>query len=521
MGYTSERIDAMEGIERRNEKDLEKRISYESFEKTESGTQADVKAVKLTFVQRLASMMNAEIKGIEPVTDEEKVEHSLVNAGTMWLSANLVIATFSLGALGITVFQLSFWQAFLVIVFFSLLGALPVAFFSIFGPKLGLRQMILSKFLVGDYGMRIFALINMVACVGWGAVNIMSSAQLLNIVNNGACPPWAGCLILIVCTIIVTFFGYHVIHLYEKWSWVPNFVVFIAIIARMAKSGNFTYGEMKGGSTTAGDVLSFGGTIYGFATGWTTYAADYTVYQPRNANSYKIFFSILAGLLAPLIFTLTLGAACATGTLTDEKWAQMYADKSIGGLVYSILVVDSLHGFGQFLCVILALSTVANNIPNMYSIALSAQAFWSQLSRIPRVLWTICGNFVTLAICIPAYYHFESVMGNFMDIIGYYLAIYQAVCLSEHFIYNRGSFAKYDWDRIYDKSAYPIGIAGIFGFCCGAAGVVVGMSQNWYHGVIGRRIGKFGGEIGFELAFAFAFIGFNIVRPLEKKYTGR
>lgn len=518
--------------------DTQKKSSYDSFEKSledTSNNQAEVSNEKLNIFDRLASKMHAETKGVELVTDDEKTESSILNASTMWLSANLVIATYAIGALGITVFGLSFWQCVLCIIFFNFLGVLPVAFFSIFGPKLGLRQMFLSKYLVGDYAMRIFAFINIIACVGWGAVNIMSSAQLLNIVNNGACPPWAGCLILIICTIIVTFFGYHVIHIYEKWSWVPNAVAFIAIIARLAMSHNFTTGVtvynadgstsvgpgMVGGQTTAGDVLSFGGTIFGFATGWTTYASDYTVYQRRDSNSFKIFFGIFTGLILPLLFTMILGAASATGTITNEKWYNYYNDKSIGGLVYAILVEDSLHGFGQFLCVILALSTVANNIPNMYSIGLCAQALYSPLAKVPRVFWTIAGNFVTLAICIPAYYQFESVMANFMDLIGYYLAIYIAMCLSEHFIYNKANFSAYDYTRLNDKTAYPIGIAGIFGFCCGAAGVVVGMNQTWYSGVIGRKIGEYGGDIGFELAFAFSFIGFNAVRPFEKKYIGR
>jgi NCS1 nucleoside transporter family len=495
--------------------------SINNFDVEDSSSFAEVKEGKLSFLNLLASKINVETKGIEPITDEEKTENSIVNAATMWLSANLVIATFALGALGVTVFNLAFWQAVLVIIFFSMIGAFSVAFFSTFGPKLGLRQMLLSKYLVGNYAMRIFAVINMIACVGWGAVNIMSSAQLLNIVNNGACPPWAGCLILVLCTILVTFFGYHAIHLYEKWSWVPNAVVFITIIVRMAMSGNFTFGDFKGGSATAGNVLSFGGAVYGFATGWTTYASDYTVYQPRNANSVKIFFGIYLGLYLPLIFTLILGAACATGTLSNARWLELYQTKSIGGLVYAVLVEDSLHGFGQFLCVVLALSTVANNIPNMYTIALCAQAAWSPLAKVPRVIWTVVGNFITLAICIPAYYQFEEVMDNFMNLIGYYLAIYEAMCLSEHLIHNRGDFSRYDYKNVDSKLSYPVGYAGVFGFLCGVAGVVVGMNQVWYSGPIGRKIGAPGGDIGFELGFAFSFIGFNLVRPLEKKYVGR
>lgn len=499
-----------------------KDASLDAYEKSyEDSGEAETSVVGLSMLNRWALKLNAEVKGVELVTDEEKNDHSLTNAATMWLSANMVIATFSLGALGITIFGLSFFQCVMVIFFFNLLGALPVAFLSIFGVKLGLRQMILSKFLVGDYAMRIFAVINMVACVGWGAVNIMASAQLLHIVNNGACPPWAGCLILIVLTILVTFFGYNVIHHYEKWSWIPNFVCFIAIIARMAMSGNFTFGQTVGGVTTAGNVLSFGGSIFGFATGWATYASDYTVYQPRNANPYKIFFGILGGLMLPLVFTMILGAACATGTMTNTRWAELYDDQAIGGLVYAILVENSLHGFGEFLCVILALSTVANNIPNMYSIGLCAQAAWSPMRKVPRVFWTIAGNFVTLAICIPAYYKFETVMENFMNLIGYYLAIYESMCFSEHFIWNKGRFSAYDYLNFHNKSSYPVGYAGVFGFCCGAAGVVLGMNQVWYAGVIAKKIGDYYGDIGFELAICFSFVGFNAVRYFEKKYVGR
>lgn len=517
--------------------DLEKAMPTEVMDKKASSDdsynvekhEGDVEqGPALGFFNRAALFLNAEVKGVEVVTDEEKTEDSVINAMTMWLSANLVIAAFSLGALGVTVFGLTFWQSFVVILFFTLLGSLPVAFFSIFGPKLGLRQIFLSKFLIGHVAMRIFAFINIVACVGWGAVNIMASAQLLHIVNNGLLPPWAGCLILILLTILVTFFGYHVIHVYEKWCWIPNAIIFLVIIVRMGMSHTFTGvnadGEkFPGGAATIGGVMSFGGTVYGFATGWTTYAADYTVYQPRNANSTKIFIAIFGGLFFSLVFTLTLGAACATGTLTNTRWAELYDEYSIGGLCYAILVEDQLHGFGQFCCVLLALSTVANNIPNMYSIALSAQAFWSPLNKVPRVFWTVAGNFVTLAICIPGYYHFEAVMDNFMNLIGYYLAIYQAMCFSEHFIWRRGDFSTYDYLNASDPSKYPVGYAGVFGFCCGVAGVVLGMDQTWYAGVIAKKVGDpaYGGDIGFELAFCFAAIGFNAIRPLEKKYTGK
>ena len=480
---------------------------------------------KLSWFNRMAIAMKAETKGIEPITEEERnPDESVVNAASMWFSANMVIAAYSLGGLGPMIYDLNFGTSVLVIVFFNILGLLPVAYFSVFGCELGLRQMVLSRYLLGNVTARIFALINVVACVGWGIVNTVSSAQLLNMVNNEsghACPLWAGCLIIVGGTVAVTFFGYTVIHTYEKWSWVPNFAVFLVIIARLAKSHKFIGGEWTSGPTTAGNVLSFGCTVYGFATGWTTYAADYTVYMPKNTNKYKIFFSLVAGLSFPLFFTMILGAASAMGAVSDPVWGQYYKENSIGGLTYAILVPDSLHGFGQFCCVVLALSTIANNVPNMYTIALSVQAMWEPFTKVPRVVWTLLGNAATIGIAIPACYYFDSFMQNFMDTIGYYLAIYTGIALSEHFIYRKNSFKSYNIDEWNDNSKLPIGIAGTAALIVAAFGVALGMCQTYWVGEISRLIGKYGGDIGFELGMSWAIITYNLIRPFEIKYFGR
>ena len=213
---------------------------------------------------------------------------------------------FLLGCLGYNCLWFSLWSSCFGHYLFLHFGCLFRRVLFYFGSALGLRQMLLSKFLIGDYATRLFAAINVVACVGWGAVNIMSSAQLLHIVNNGALPPWAGCLILVVCTVLVTFFGYHVIHIYEKWSWIPNLIIFIIIIVRFAMTGKFNSADFVGGRTTAGSVLSFGGTVFGFATGWSTYAADYVVYHPRNTNPYKVF-SVSFGFVASFVVYFDFG----------------------------------------------------------------------------------------------------------------------------------------------------------------------------------------------------------------------
>jgi NCS1 nucleoside transporter family len=331
----------------------------------------------------------------------------------------MVVSSFAIGLLGQSIFFLGVADSMLVILFFNLLGIMPVCFFSTFGPRFGLRQMVLSRFWFGWWGVKLIAVFNILACIGWSAVNTIVGAELLTTVNSNVSPP-IGIVIIAVLTLVICFFGYKVVHAYEFWSWIPTFIIFLITLGVFAHSKAFQHVEWGVGKAEMGSVLSFGSVVYGYATGWTSYAADYTVYQPVNQSRKKIFGSTWLGLIVPLLFTEMLGAAVYSATAVnggDNKYADGYKAAGTGGLLGAVLF-EPLGGFGKFCLVILALSIVANNCPNIYSVALSMQVLARWTHKVPRFLWTAIGTGVYIAIAIPGYNHFEAVLENFMNFIG-------------------------------------------------------------------------------------------------------
>ena len=206
--------------------------------------------------------------------------------------------------------------------------------------------------------------------------------------------------------------------MYEMYSWIPCFIVFLIVLGEFAHSGAFQNLTMHTGNAEAGSVLSFAASVYGFATGWTSYAADYTVYQPANVSRTKTFLWTWAGLIFPLCFTEMLGVAIATATVgaEDNPYIVGYGSSGIGGLLAAVLF-PPLGRFGQFCLVILALSIIGNNCPNIYSVTFSLQIMGQWTQHVPRFLWTFVGTLVYCAIAIPGYSHFESVLENFMLLI--------------------------------------------------------------------------------------------------------
>lgn len=67
----------------------------------------------------------------------------------------MAVSTFAIGALAQPIFNLGFVDTALTIVFVNILGILPVSFFSTLGPRFGLRQMVLSRFYFGYYGVKL------------------------------------------------------------------------------------------------------------------------------------------------------------------------------------------------------------------------------------------------------------------------------------------------------------------------------------------------------------------------------
>lgn len=470
-------------------------------------------------LQRLAGKLRLEQRGIERVPEDERTDKNVWKVGTMWCAANMVVSSLAIGVLAVPVFYLGFVDALLTIFFINCLGAMPVAFFSTFGPRFGMRQMILSRFWFGYYGVKVIAVFNCLACLGWSAVNVIVGSQLIHAVNEDV-PGWAGIIIIAAGTFIVTCFGYKAVHYYEMVSWLPCFVIFMIILGVFAHGGAFQNLPMGKGAVEAGSILSFAASVFGFATGWTSYACDYTCYQPVGTSRTKIFIWVYGALVATLCFTEMLGLAIATATVNDPAFATAYETNAIGGLLAQVLF-PSLGGFGKFCLIIVALSIIGNNCPNIYSLSFSIQILTHYAQLVPRFLWTLIGTIIYCAVAIPGYSHFESVLEYFMLVIAYWLAIYEGIALPEHFVFKRGAQG-YEPSTYDQPSKLPPGLAAAGAFCFGIAGAVCGMSQVWYIGPLGGMIGgQYGGDIGFELAFAFAFISYLPLRYFEKKKFGR
>ncbi len=448
-----------------------------------------------------------EAQGIERVLPTARSHVRILDNFTLWLAVNTVLSTIVLGTLAINVFGLGVWDSIGVIVVFNLLGVSSVAFFATLGPKLGLRQMTIARFSFGWVGASVMAMFNVITCLGWSVVNVIVGGQLVQALSGGIVPSWLGILGITALTTIVSLYGYRYVHRYGRYAWMPMGLIFLAIAVINVPQATIVTAKSSGLAYVA-SLLSFSGVIYGAAAGWGPYAADYSAKQPETNPSSKVFGLTFLGIWIPCVLLESLGVLLTTVPALNGK--------SGGELVAAAL--NPLGSLGTVMMLLLALSVVANNIPNDYSLALSIQVLGGVFQRIKRWIWTLAGSVAYAVIAISTSRNFDQTLETFLLLIAYWLGPWAIILVSEH-CFRRGQYNVEDWNN---PDRLPSGWAAIVAMALGLFGAYLGAAQVAFVGPIAGLFNPpFGMDIGFGLGVLFAAITYLILRPIERRSTQR
>jgi purine-cytosine permease-like protein len=479
---------------------------------------------------------NFEARGIERVEPDERQDLRLLGysqVAIMWFSVNLAANNITLGMLGPAVFSLGFVDACLLSVFGAFVGCLVVAYIATFGPKSGNRTMIFSRcvapskrmgnsdqlrYIMGWWPSKIVVILNIIVLLGYAMIDCVVAGQILSAVAGGSMSVVVGIIVVAVMSWLITTFGYHVFHYYERWAWLPQIIV-LCILAGVAGPHFNTSAPSHGDEspdTIIGNRISFFGLSLAAAITYGGGAADYFCYYPEHASSWRIFGMTLAGLTCSFTFAFVLGIGLACGTLVNPDWAAAY------GVSQGALIVEAykpLGTFGSFCGVVVALGLVANIIVPTYSSGIDAQILGRWAGAVPRVIWNTVGVVIYTVCALAGRGHLAEIFTNFLALMGYWVSVWIAITLEEHFIFRRKT--GFNWAVWNQKKMLPLGIAAFIAFVVGWVGAILSMAQVWYLGPIAKQVGTHGADMGNYVGFAWAALVYPPLRMWELKKFGR
>ncbi len=410
-----------------------------------------------------------------------------------WTSPNLEFATVFVGVLAVAVFGLNFWLAVLAIVIGSAAGSVSHGVLSARGPSHGVPQMVLSRLGFGYWGNILPAGLNsLTAGIGWFAVNSVSGAFALNTLTH---LPSAACLTIIVALqIAIAFFGYNLVHAFERYAFPVLAVIFVIatviILARSHPGYHATAPPYAGGKL--GGFLLTTGAVFGYAAGWNPYAADYTRYFPPQVSKAAIAFWAGFGVFLSCIVLEIAGAASAT--LASNPHATP-TSAFTGHLPTAIADLTLLA---------IAIGAVCANVLNIYSGAMSFVAMGIRLPlALRRAIVALAFGVIGFVVALTGLHDAGEKYTNFLLIIAYWIAPWLAVVFCDQFLRRRQDILEIEamlFDRRHRNWAGPVAML---------TGMVLSIwlfsNQTEYLGLVPKHVPAVG-DITFEVGFVISAV---------------
>ena len=416
-----------------------------------------------------------------------------------WTSPNMEFATIFVGILAVVVFGLGFWEAALALILGSAIGGITQGILSLRGPKYGVPQMVLSRLGFGYWGNALPAGLNSVtAGIGWFAVNSVSGAFALNALTH--MPQVLCLLIIVVVQVAVAFFGYNLVHAFERYAFPILTVIFLiasGVILSKAHPGAVHH-------TIPGAFLLTFGASFGYAVGWNPYASDYTRYFKPDTSRAAIALWSGLGLFLSCALLEIVGAAA--GTVASAVKA--FDTNPTGG--FTGLLATPL---ADLTLLAIALGAVSANVLNIYSGALSFTAIGIKLPlSLRRAIVALGFGTIGFFLAWSGLHNAGTKYENFLLIIAYWIAPWLAVYFCDMLLRKNP-------DETLLFSTRRTNWAGPVAMLIGM-GISIWLfsNQTEYIGVVPSHVGAVG-DLTFEVGFVITAVVYLTWHAIAK--TGR
>jgi NCS1 family nucleobase:cation symporter-1 len=434
-----------------------------------------------------------ESHGMAPIPEDSRYGASWRNF-TVWFAPNMELSAVFTGTLAVTL-GLGFWPGLAAIVIGVILGALPVAYLTLWGPTTGMGQLPLARLPFGKT-ISIPAAVQWLSSIAWDGLVGLFGAEAAQILFH--VPFAVGVVIVLVLEGAIGFLGYEFIHQLEKWGSVILAMLFVVLSWKILEKVNLPMRNTVHGGTAVGMFVLMTTIAFGASFSWASYASDYSRYQRKGTPSSPIFLWTLGGLAVSYIWMYTIGLAGAK-MLTDQTAAGVRT--LVGGGFVGILAL-----------VAVVFGAITSNAMNDYSGSLAIQAGGVRLRR----NWSATIGTV-LAFFLILWLHEGNTSARFQNVLlfsAYWIAPFFSVLVIDWF-YVHDTLTRQRLSHLMDFRRLVGGWSALTALVVGFAAMVPFMDTGLVVGPAAKAMD--GADVSFYVGFV---VGALVYWPLRKIESG-
>jgi purine-cytosine permease-like protein len=143
-------------------------------------------------------------------------------------------------------------------------------------------------------------LLNAATVTGFSIVAAIVSGQTIAAIDPGNVSVTIGIVIVILASFVLSLLGYQVLHIWERWQWLPNL---IALTITVGVGGRHLVNQQAVPPATAPQVLSYAGLLAGYFITFGGTASDFSIYHDPRAPLLVYLYILLSGATALILGT--------------------------------------------------------------------------------------------------------------------------------------------------------------------------------------------------------------------------
>lgn len=435
-----------------------------------------------------------EPRGIEHVEPHDR--HGKVSSiFTLWFGANVELATLTTGTAAVSLFGLNFKEAFFGLLIGNILGAAVLGLVSVFGPRLGVPQMVHSRSPFGFWGNFVPGTLNLISGVMWFAVNtVLGSFAFETLFHTQFL---SALVVMVLLQVIVAVYGYNMIHAVERVMAVVLTLVFVLVSIYAFSHAHYAVpfnaksllGQYSG---VTGSFIEAVGLAFSYLLGWSVYGSDYTRYLSDQTPSKSVFGYVFSSNFLAAFWLELVGVALAT----------VFPAAAQNPDPIALLTGIDPHWLVSAALIAVLIGTVTANVLNIYSSSLSALVINVPVKRwMAAILVGIVGGVLSFVARKSYYLDFE----NFLFLLGYWLAPWAAIVLVDFFVVHKG---QYTGAVFYH--ARRVVRPGLIAWIVGVGTTVPFWNQALYQGVVAKAYPQLG-DLTYYVSFFVAGLLYWII----------
>ncbi|MDQ0377897.1 purine-cytosine permease family protein [Amycolatopsis thermophila] len=406
---------------------------------------------------------------------------------TVFFAPNLTMTAVFSGTLG-GALGLGFGTGLVALLLGTVIGAVPVAYLTTWGPLTGTAQLPLAR-LPFRRTVVLPGLVQWLNSIAWDALVGLFGGEAL--AQLSGMPFWVAVAIILLLQCAVGVLGYEVIHRVQAVMTAVTAVFFVVLTVKLVGGHPVVTSDSVSGADLAGAFVLFSTIALSLSISWASYASDFSRYLPRTTSRPQAFVYTLLGLTLSFGWGEAIGLA-AGETLTNQTTAGISA--LLGGGV-----------LGTIALVVIALTAVSSNAMNDYSGSLALQTIGVRVRRpVSAVVVTV------IAFALIMWMHDGDLASKFEDVllvIGYWIPPFVGVVALDWWSRTRRGRR---FDVLEEVATPQPGWPAVVAFALGCAGVVPFMNTSVFTGPVASA--AHGADLAYYVGFVVSAIVYALLR---------